>query len=178
MKKWFSENIKGLLLCLLIAVPSWLLGKKFPIIGGAVISIILGMIVTVFFKDLLQIINIALQIGMWGTPILWRLDDISEKYHTLKMIFRFNPIYYVIEGYRLSLFEGTWVHERWVETLVFWGIVAVLFLVGSYIFFKGGFGNFISLFITVNFAIEFTVTAILSPTTVKVISINKIRAAA
>ncbi|MCQ2554690.1 MAG: YeiH family protein [Clostridia bacterium] len=51
MKKWFSENIKGLLLCLLIAVPSWLLGKKFPIIGGAVISIILGMIVTVFFKD-------------------------------------------------------------------------------------------------------------------------------
>lgn len=92
--------------------------------------------VTVFFKDLLQIINIALQIGMWGTPILWRLDDISEKYHLLKMIFKFNPIYYVIEGYRLSLFEGTWVHERWLETLVFWGIVGILFLIGAYVFRK------------------------------------------
>ncbi|MCQ3035298.1 MAG: energy-coupled thiamine transporter ThiT [Bacilli bacterium] len=50
-----------------------------------------------------------------------------------------------------------------------------LFLLGSYIFFKGGFGNFIDLFITVNFAIEFVVTAILSPTTVRVVNLSRIR---
>lgn len=48
---FLEKNWKGLLLCLIIAIPSWLLGKQFPIIGGAVIAIIAGMIVTLFFKD-------------------------------------------------------------------------------------------------------------------------------
>ena len=42
---------KGLFLCLLIAVPSWFLGKAFPIIGGPVISILAGMVVTLIIKD-------------------------------------------------------------------------------------------------------------------------------
>lgn len=45
------KRIKGLLLCLAIAVPAWFLGKQFPIIGGAVISIIAGMIVTLFIPN-------------------------------------------------------------------------------------------------------------------------------
>jgi len=48
---FIKTNYKGLLLCLLIAVPSWFLGKQFPIIGGAVIAIIAGMVVTVFYKE-------------------------------------------------------------------------------------------------------------------------------
>ena len=89
--------------------------------------------VTVFFKDLLQIINILLQVGMWGTPILWQLSVIPERFQP---IFRFNPINYIIEGYRSSLFDGTWVHERWLDTLVFWGITAILFGIGAYVFKK------------------------------------------
>lgn len=42
---------KGLLLCLVIAIPSWILGKMFPIMGGPVIAILLGMIITLFIKD-------------------------------------------------------------------------------------------------------------------------------
>lgn len=49
--KSILKNIKGILLCLLIAVPSWLLGKQFEIIGGAVIAIVAGMTVTLFWKD-------------------------------------------------------------------------------------------------------------------------------
>lgn len=48
---FLKSNYKGLLLCLCIAIPSWLAGKAFPIIGGAVIAIIAGMIVTLFIKD-------------------------------------------------------------------------------------------------------------------------------
>lgn len=48
---FINKNYKGLLLCLVIAVPSWFLGKAFPIIGGAVIGIIAGMIITLFIKD-------------------------------------------------------------------------------------------------------------------------------
>lgn len=48
---FFQKNWKGFLLCLCIAVPSWFLGKQFPIIGGAVIAIIAGMIITIFIKN-------------------------------------------------------------------------------------------------------------------------------
>lgn len=48
---FLKKNAKGLLLCMLIAVPSWFLGKQFPIIGGAVIAIIAGMVITLFIKD-------------------------------------------------------------------------------------------------------------------------------
>ena len=46
-----KDNYKGMCLCLLIAIPSWFLGIQFPIIGGAVIAILAGMVVTVFFKN-------------------------------------------------------------------------------------------------------------------------------
>ena len=35
---WIQKNGKGLLLCLVIAVPSWFIGKLFPVVGGAVIE--------------------------------------------------------------------------------------------------------------------------------------------
>lgn len=46
-----KEKMKGIILCLTIATPSWILGKQFEIIGGAVISILLGMIVGLFLKN-------------------------------------------------------------------------------------------------------------------------------
>ena len=48
---WIQKNGKGLLLCLVIAVPSWFIGKLFPVVGGAVIAIVAGMAVTVFWKE-------------------------------------------------------------------------------------------------------------------------------
>lgn len=51
--KFIKNNWKGILLCMLIAVPSWWLGRQdgWNIIGGAVIAIIVGMIVALFIKD-------------------------------------------------------------------------------------------------------------------------------
>ena len=46
-----KKNIYGILVCLVIAIPSWLLGNQFPVIGGAVISILAGMIITMFWKE-------------------------------------------------------------------------------------------------------------------------------
>ena len=52
---FIKKNGKGILLCLCIALPSWFLGKQFPIIGGPVIAIIAGMILTLFLKDKTQL---------------------------------------------------------------------------------------------------------------------------
>lgn len=48
---FIKENFKGIGLCLLIVIPSWIIGKLFPIIGGAVIAILLGMVIGLFIKD-------------------------------------------------------------------------------------------------------------------------------
>lgn len=49
--QFVKKSWKGMLLCLVIAVPAWFLGKQFPIIGGPVIAILAGMIITIFLKD-------------------------------------------------------------------------------------------------------------------------------
>ena len=43
---FIRKNGSGILLCLAIAIPSWFVGKLFPVIGGAVISILAGMLIT------------------------------------------------------------------------------------------------------------------------------------
>ncbi|MCR4956965.1 MAG: YeiH family protein [Lachnospiraceae bacterium] len=49
--EFIKKNAPGILTCFIIAVPSWLLGKQFPIIGGAVIAIIAGMLITLVWQD-------------------------------------------------------------------------------------------------------------------------------
>ena len=44
-----KKNIPGLAVCLAIAVPSWLLGKLVPVIGGPVFSIVIGMVIALFW---------------------------------------------------------------------------------------------------------------------------------
>ncbi len=48
---FIKKNWRGILICLVIAIPSWLLGKMFPVIGGAVIAIIAGMVIALFWRD-------------------------------------------------------------------------------------------------------------------------------
>lgn len=47
---YIKNNYKGVLLCTAIAIPSFILGKQFPIIGGPVFGIIFGMILTQFIN--------------------------------------------------------------------------------------------------------------------------------
>lgn len=48
---FLQKNWKGILVCLVMAVPCWLLGQKFPIVGGPVFGILAGMIVTLLWRD-------------------------------------------------------------------------------------------------------------------------------
>ena len=48
---FIQKNWKGILVCLVMAVPCWLLGQKFPIVGGPVFGILAGMIVTLLWHD-------------------------------------------------------------------------------------------------------------------------------
>lgn len=45
------KNIPGILLCAVIGLISWYLGKLFPVAGGPVIGIIMGMLLSSFIKN-------------------------------------------------------------------------------------------------------------------------------
>ena len=49
--KELLKNWRGVALCFVIAIASWILGNRFEIIGGAVIAIVIGMILTFFWKE-------------------------------------------------------------------------------------------------------------------------------
>lgn len=87
--------------------------------------------IIVFFRDLGQIINIFLQVGMWATPILWNISMVPEEY---RIIFKFNPIFYIVNGYRSAIFEKTWFWEDFYSTMFFWIITVVIFGIGALIF--------------------------------------------
>lgn len=46
-----KEKIPGLAICLAIAIPCWFLGQAFPLIGGPVFAILLGMVIALFWKQ-------------------------------------------------------------------------------------------------------------------------------
>ena len=50
MKK-IKSNLPGIGLCLALAVPSWLLGRVFPLVGGPVFAILIGMVISLFYRQ-------------------------------------------------------------------------------------------------------------------------------
>lgn len=98
--------------------------------------------VMVFVRDLGQIISVLLLIGMWGTPIAWNINMFSEK---IGFIFRLNPIFYLVQGYRDCFLYGSWFWEHGILTLYFWVAVAVLASVSCVIYdrLKNSFADFL-----------------------------------
>ena len=88
--------------------------------------------VVVFFRDLAQIINIALQVGMWATPILWNIN----MFHDDKVVtlLKLNPLVYIVNGYRDAIYGNNWFYEHFYSSTYFWIFTVTLFCVGTLIF--------------------------------------------
>ena len=87
--------------------------------------------VVVFFKDLTQIIGIALQIGIWATPILWNIDSAPGEW---VVVLKLNPLVYIVNGYRSAIYERSWFFEDFFSTMYFWIVTVVLFGIGVAVF--------------------------------------------
>ena len=91
--------------------------------------------VVVFFRDLTQVINIALQVGVWMTPIMWSLDDVGIG-GILAKILKLNPMFYIVQGYRDAFVNKVWFWERPWLSLYFWIVTLVFWLIGTRLFKK------------------------------------------
>ena len=93
--------------------------------------------IMVFFRDLSQIVNVLLQIGMWMTPIMWNMDAMANRIPGWAMvILKLNPMYYIVNGYRDALYNNMWFWERPGMTAYFWIFTIVVFVGGMAIFRK------------------------------------------
>lgn len=81
-----------------------------------------------FFPDMSQLINVFMQILMWGAPILYSLSQFPEKYWK---IFKLNPLFYIVQGYRDSFLGGPWFFTYGKLTIYFWVWTIALLWIGA-----------------------------------------------
>lgn len=103
----------------------------------ATICLVLGLAwitstLIIFLRDIGQIVGMFLQFGFWGTPIFWNFKMIPEQY---AWIFKVNPMYYIVEGYRNSFIYHKWFWESAEITCLFW-ITTICIMICGIILFK------------------------------------------
>ncbi len=93
---------------------------------------------TVFWKDFGQITNVLLQVGFWATPVFWDPSGMND--NVLKVL-KFNPLYYIVEGYRSCFVETStsgyypfWAQYK--QMIYFWGVTLIIFVIGYFSFKK------------------------------------------
>ena len=96
------------------------------------LSIITSAVV-LFFRDLSQIINILMNMGFWITPIGWQLTMLPN---SIARIFKLNPLYYIVTGYRDAFVDKIFFWQRPYETIYFWMLCLVTLLIGIRLFNK------------------------------------------
>jgi lipopolysaccharide transport system permease protein len=104
--------------------------------GFSAIVLLLGLTwltsaLTVFLKDVGQIVAMFVQFGFWLTPIFWSLQMVPEKY---QIYLKLNPAYYIIEGYRDSFVHKIWFWEHPVYTVYYWLFTGFVFVLGAVVF--------------------------------------------
>ncbi len=108
----------------------------------AMMVLVLGLIyltsaLCVFFKDMAQLVNIFLQVGIWATPIMWNFDGmINSIPKWLVIVLQLNPMYYITSGYRDSFISGMGFWEKPVLTIYYWCFTLLMFVLGTHVFKK------------------------------------------
>lgn len=90
--------------------------------------------VTVFFRDMKEVVAIVLQIGMWVTPIMWNFESMVQIPGWATVLLKLNPMYYIVAGYRDALINKIGFWENPGLTVYFWIVTVLIFAVGTAIF--------------------------------------------
>jgi len=71
---------------------------------------------------------------VWLTPIMWNADNILSP--LVLKIFKLNPMYYVVSGFRDSMLdkEWFWQGDTLLWTIYFWMITILVFGLGVKVF--------------------------------------------
>lgn len=111
----------------IILYPFILLVQYILILG---ISFILSA-VTVYFRDLEHIIGIVLLAAFYGTPIVYKLEQLPK---ILQVVMNLNPMTHIINGYRDIFYYQRMPNMQ--SLLILLGFSVILTIIGYFIFKK------------------------------------------
>ena len=93
-------------------------------------------VLNMFTRDISKLVKSLMRMLLYLTPILWTLDKVEAMYPMLALLLKLNPLYYVVEGYRQSIFYGIPFFQNMGLTLYFWGVTIAMYCVGSWLMYK------------------------------------------
>ena len=88
---------------------------------------------SLFIKDVGNIIGVIIQIGFWISPIFWSLDTFPQRY---RFLLELNPLTYLIEGYRKSFLYGQPFWNDSKGFIYFWSFTLVVLIIGVFTYKK------------------------------------------
>lgn len=112
----------------LLQLPYYMFCTAFLVLGLSHIT----SACSVFFRDMTQIVNIFLTIGVWLTPIMWNPETTMNG--VLQTIFKLNPVYYIVDGFRDAILEDVWFWEKPMWSIFFWCFSILVYLFGVKMF--------------------------------------------
>jgi ABC-2 type transport system permease protein len=79
--------------------------------------------VNVYYRDVSHIVQIVLSAWFYFSPIIYSLDFIAAKH---RWLFKLNPLLYVLNGFRLSIYYGILPHWSSVAMSLACGVVSLV----------------------------------------------------
>ncbi|MCE5327922.1 MAG: ABC transporter permease [Planctomycetaceae bacterium] len=121
----------------------WNVQFLYYLLAMSVLCIGLGWILSalnVFYRDIGQVLAIAINMWFWLTPIVWPLAMLPGKFQAFV---RLNPMIYIVQGYRDSFIEHVPLWQNWQGGAYFWILAAAVFMFGGRLFgrLKGDFAE-------------------------------------
>ena len=87
----------------------------------------------VFFRDSLQLISVILQVVFWLTPMVWSMGQMPEG---VQKVIKFNPLYFVVSGYRKTFVTHEIFLTDGYYTLYYWIVLLTVFFTGKKLYDK------------------------------------------
>ena len=137
-----SETINFLVSCIIIlafiVIKGFGISKFilfFPLVLLIQYVLLLGVAlifsaVTVYMRDIQHFIGVVLQLLFYATPIVYSIDTIPEGF---RWILKWNPMTYIIEGYRAIFYNQTMPDLKALGIL---GIISIVILIVGYLLFN------------------------------------------
>lgn len=111
-------------------VSLWVIPLLLTQIMLTIAVVLFGSAFLVFFRDVRFVVPLLIQVWMYATPIIYPITSVPPQFRALYFL---NPMAGIIDGYRRVLLLG---ELPMLDAIVPGVIVALVLLIGSYVFFK------------------------------------------
>ena len=86
-------------------------------------------VLTMMWRDVKKLVTSLMRMLLYLSPVLW--PAAFKGYPFMTFVMKLNPVYYIVQGYRDSVFFYQTPLDHPAMTLYFWLVVVFLFFLGS-----------------------------------------------